>query len=175
MVFSDLLNTVYSGASAVPNKIMYYAVSNHPFCIAGTYDVAMDCLYPALGPPTPYPQYYALQLFASSTYLGLQNGGYMTSTAASSSDPTLLTTSFFTNAGDVIAIVNPSSTNYKGVSVVASNTSIASAQGTANTITGGTIGITTKAVSLAPLSNGYSTTVNVPAYSVVAVTIMPAK
>ena len=174
VVFADLLNSVYDGAPQVPSKILYYAVSNHPFCIAGVWDENMDCLYPSSGTPAPYPQYYALQLFASSSYLGLQNGGYMPRFAASSSDPTLLTTSFFNSAGVSIVIMNPTSTDYSNVSIVANHPNVPFGQGTVDTINDSAIGITTEPVSIFHTATGYITSViDVPPYSVVAFTITP--
>ena len=173
VVFADLLNSVYDGAPQVPTKILYYSISNHPFCIAGVWDADMDCVYPSSGAPTPYPQYYALQLFASNSYLGLQNGGYMTPSPASASDPALLTTSFWNNAGDAIVITNPTGTDYTGVSIVANHPNVPFGQGTVDTINDSAVGITTQSINVFHTPTGYITSVDVPAYSVVAVTITP--
>src|SRR5260370_11396889 len=76
----DFLNSVYAGASRVPNKVFYFAGSAPPyFCIVGTWNSNMDCNPSKL---QLYPQFYAYALLASPNYLGLSKGGYMARSAS---------------------------------------------------------------------------------------------
>jgi len=80
---SDMLNTVYSGTAHVPGQLTYYAAVSLPyFCVVGDWNANMDCSHNS-GSPVPYPQYYAYQLMASSSYLGMNQGGHMASSVSS--------------------------------------------------------------------------------------------
>jgi len=92
-------------------------------------DADSDCLYSTGADPVPYPQYYAFQLLASPSYLGLQGGGYM---ATSISTPTggggLATTAFYTTTQDAIVITNPTSASYPAINVTFSNPGVSASR-----------------------------------------------
>ncbi len=168
----DLLNTVYSGAAAVPNKVLYYAISNHPFCLLGVIDAQMGCHYPYDGSaPQPYPQYYALKLFGANAFLGLQSGGYMAK-SVSSAYPNLLATAFVAGGADTIVLVNPRSSDANGVSVTFQNPGVGG-NATLYTLNSSNPAIAATSVALSPANNGQSATVSVPSHSVVAVSVHP--
>jgi hypothetical protein len=169
----DYLNTVYSGSGAVPGKLFYYSASAFPdFCLIGTWDSEMSCQYPAGGTPVPYPSYHPYNLVSSPNYLGLVNGGNM---AVSVNPGTTLSglaaTAFYTASNDSILIVNPTSTSYSGVTVTFNNAGISSAQGSYYLIEGQNNTIVSVPVTLTPTSSGYSTSVDIPPYTTLAVSI----
>ncbi len=81
LYLTDMLDTVYNGVPIMPAKLFFFAGSAYPyFCLIGVKNGNNDCLYSAGATPVPYPQYYAFDLLASPTYLGLVNGGHMAKT-----------------------------------------------------------------------------------------------
>jgi len=168
---SNLLNSIYVGAKHVPARVYYFAGSAGPFCIAGTWDTAMDCDPKSL---QPYPQFYAFQLLAASGYLGLSAGGYMAaSVAPGSTQSGLMATAFYTSAKDAIVVVNPTNTAYPSVQVTANHSGIANAVGTQFLLNQANPQITSQSLPLTQISGGYTATISVPAYSIVAITIAP--
>ncbi len=169
---TDLLDSVYNGTSKVPDKLIYFAGSAYPwFCMIGVKDSNMDCLYSVGATPVPYPQYFTYQLLASSDYLGLSAGGYM---AKSLTPPTggggLATTAFYTPTQDGIIITNPTSTAYSQISVTFANPGFSSNQGTLYSIANGAQ-IKSTAISFATQGTSLSTTIDVPPYSVQAISL----
>jgi hypothetical protein len=168
----DMLDSVYNGVPQVPSKVFYFAGSAYPyFCLVGVKDGNNDCLYSAGATPVPYPQYYAFDLLASPSYLGLVNGGHM---ANSISPPTggggLATTAFYTASQDAIVIINPDSASYPQVTVTFANPGITSTQGTLYTIANGDqIGSST--ISFAVQGSSRTVTIDVPPYSVQAISL----
>ena len=167
-----MLDSIYNGAAHVPNKLTYFAGSAYPwFCMIGVRDTNMDCLYSAGATPVPYPQYYAYQLFASPSYLGLSAGGYM---AKSISTPTggggLATTAFYTAAQDAIVISNPTPTAYSQISVTFANPGFASTQGTLYTVVNGSQ-ISSSTISFSSSGTNRTTTIDLPPYSVQAISL----
>jgi Glycosyl hydrolases family 39 len=168
----DLLNSVYNGSAHMLNKLDYFAGNAYPyFCMIGVQDADSDCLYSTGADPVPYPQYYAFQLLASSSYLGLQGGGYM---AKSISTPTggggLATTAFYTATQDAIVITNPTSASYPAINVTFSNPGISSTQGILYTIENGAE-IDASNISFATQGTTRSATIPVPPYSVQAISL----
>ena len=169
---TDMLDSVYNGSARVPSRLYYFAGSAYPyFCLIGVQDTNMDCLYSAGATPVPYPQYYAYQLFGSSDYLGLSAGGYM---AKSISTPTggggLATTAFYTSTQDAIVIVNPTATAYSQISVTFTNPGFSNTQGTLYQIENGAA-ISSSTVAFATQGTNLSTTIDVPAYSIQAISL----
>jgi PKD repeat protein len=166
---ADFLNTVYSGASAGPSRLAYFNAVGSYFCIMGAYDADMDC-----NPSQTYlyPQFYAFALFASPSYLNLQAGGHMAvSVSPASTTSGLSATAFYTSSGDDVVIINPTSTSYSSVNVTLANPGLTSATGTMYLLNSTNADIASQSVSLSSVSGGYSTTVTVPAYSTVAVSL----
>lgn len=170
LVISDLLNAAYGSAHTVPGKILYYAISNPPFCVAGSLDGNMDCK--KAGSPQAYPQYYALKLFSDSNYLGLEQGGYMAASVQQSSNSGLVTTAFYTPGGDQMVIVNTSGNNYSNIPVAANNAGPTPSQATLYTLNSDNRTIATESLALTSNNNGgFTATVSVPPYSVVALSL----
>lgn len=171
---SDLLDTVYSGAAAVPGKLAYFSSNAYPyFCLIGTWDSYMDCQYSQGSSTTePYPQYYAYQLMASSQYLGLNAGGYL---AASISPPNdvggIVMSGFYTANSDDLLIVNPTSNNYSNLTVTIANPGFSSPQAVLYQIVNGNQ-ITSSSLSLTGSGTSYTATISVPQYTVMAIKIV---
>lgn len=167
---TDMLDAVYRGTPRVPEKLYYFAGNAYPyFCLIGVLDANNDCLYSAGATPVAYPQYYAYQLFSSQSYLGLSGGGYM---AKSISTPTggggLATTAFYTSTQDAVVIINPTSTSYPQITVTLANPGFSDTQGTLYQIQNGS-SINSTPVSFSSQGTSRSTTIDVPAYSVQAI------
>jgi len=169
---SDLLDTVYSGAAAVPGRLTYSAANAYPYsCLLGVWNSAMDCAYSPGSSPSPYPQYYAYQLLASPDYLDMGSGGFM---AASIAPPPgaggLAVTAFYTSTRDSILIVNPSSTSYSQITINARNIGLGSPQAVVYQIVNGNQ-IASSSLPLAASGSSYTGTISVPPYSVMAIAI----
>jgi hypothetical protein len=165
----DLLNVVYSGASAGPSVIEYYDAADKYFCLLGHWDAQMDCDRSEL---IPYPQFYAFQLFASPEYLDLQAGAYMAAAVSPASTTSgLSATAFYTVGANAVVVVNPTSTAYRAVTVTFQNPGLTSVCGTTYLVDGLHGQIATGPVSFSSTSGRYTTTVAVPAYGTVAVSM----
>jgi len=172
LYLTDMLNSAYAGTTHVPNNIDYFAGSAYPwFCIIGHPDTNSDCLNSVGATLAPYPQYYAFQLIASPQYLGLSAGGYM---AKSISTPSggggLATTAFYTGTKDAIVIINPTSTPYAQITVTFANPGLSGTQGNLYQIVNGTQ-ISKTPISFTGQGTTRSTTIDVPAHSVQAVSL----
>lgn len=166
---ADFLNSVYSGDSAPPRMYYFAGTSTPYFCIAGTWNSTMNCDPSTL---TLYPQFYALSLITSPSYLGLSEGGHMAASVSPiNTQSGLLATAFYTATKDSFVIVNPSGTSYSAVQVVAHNAGFTTGVGTQYLLNAANAKITSKALTLTSISGGFSATVAVPAYSTVAVSI----
>jgi hypothetical protein len=131
----------------------------------------MDCASTILD---PYPQYYAYKLFASTSYAGLEGGGYMAaSVSPGTTQSGLMATAFYTSSKDVIVIINPTSTSYSQVSVTLKKPGFSSPLGSQHLLNRTNRHITTQTLPLSQITGGYHGTVNVPAYSTVAVELKP--
>jgi Glycosyl hydrolases family 39 len=171
-VLVDFLNSYYAGANAAPARVFYYAGNAPPyFCIAGTWNSTMNCDSTSL---SFYPQYYAFQLMASTSYLGLSQGGHMAASVSPvNTQSGLLATAFFTGSKDVFVIVNPTATNYASVKIVANNAGFSNARGTRYVLNSANYQIAANSLTLSKISGGFSVYVKVPAHSTVAVTMAP--
>ena len=169
LAVTDFLNVVYSGAAHVPSQLGYFNSIGQYFCIMGKWNSAMDCNASVL---EPYPQFYAYKLFASPDYLDLQSGGHMASWVSPASTTSgLSATAFYTTSADSIVIVNPTATWYSSVNVSLNNAGLTSGKGTMYLIDQWHGQISSQAVTLKAASGSYSTAVEVPAYSTVAVSV----
>ncbi|HYK35166.1 PKD domain-containing protein [Alloacidobacterium sp.] len=169
LAITDFLNTVYSGATAVPTYLTYYSSQGKNFCVIGEWNSNMDCNPAAL---EPYPQFYAFALFASPDYLDLQAGGYMAaSVSPASSTSGLSATAFYTSTADNVVVINPTSTNYSTVTVNLTNPGITSPNGEIYLLDASHGKISNQAATIYAISGGYSVKVQVPPYSTVAVSV----
>jgi Glycosyl hydrolases family 39 len=167
---SDLLNTVYSGTPHLPGQLTYYAAVSLPyFCVVGDWNANMDCSH-ASGAPVPYPQYYAYQLMASSSYLGMNQGGYMASTI--SSLPVgrgIAATAFYTAKQDSILIVNPTSSSYSDT-VRFQNAGLPSPSATLYKVVGGK-SISKASLKLTESGGVFTAPITIPPYTVLGISI----
>jgi hypothetical protein len=175
LVVADLLNIAYSGTQQLPSRLSYYAAAGGTstigyFCLYGTYDSTMDCS--VTSGYSAYPQTYAYILLSSSAYLGLSSGGHMAlSVAPATTQIGPVATAFYNNTQNAIVIVNPTATNYPSLNVVFKNPGTTASSGTYYLLNSSNSQITSQQISLSPVASGYSTTIVLPRYSVVAVSI----
>jgi hypothetical protein len=158
--YISLLNS-----GAMPARTVYYSSSNPPFCIFGATYGDPSCAYPVTGNPVPEPQYYALSLLFSSSYLNLNAGGTIASSKSGVSS--LIVAGFATSAGDSIIIANPTGQAVSNLSVQFLNPTTKANSASVWTMQGGQP--VASSVWLFHRFNEYLATVNIPAYSVVAV------
>jgi hypothetical protein len=180
MVVQDSLNSVYSGASAVPARLMYFAAQSFfPtstvgatwFCLIGTIDSRMDCAYDPSN-AQPYPQYYAYDLIAGPNFLGLDAGGFMANSVTIANHAAgLIVTSFYTSNKLGIVISNPSGSDFNNVMVKAQHPGSIGSQGTMYLLNSSNPKISQQSVSLTSVSDGITTTISVPRLSVVAIAV----
>jgi hypothetical protein len=173
MVVADLLNSVYSGAQNVPGQISYFAASvpSGQFCLLGTIDAGMDCS--TAGILQPYPQYYAYQLLAEPNFLNLNSGGSMP-VSVSVPDP-LIGTGFYTPTGNAVVLVNPTGTDINGIKVSLANSGNVSSTALMYLLNSGNQPPSTNTVAMSASANALATTLNVPALSVVALSLPATK
>jgi glycosyl hydrolase family 39 (putative alpha-L-iduronidase)/centrosomal CEP192-like protein/ASPM-SPD-2-Hydin domain-containing protein len=171
---TDVLNSIYAGAHNVPAKLTYFAATAKPyFCLLGMVDANMDCLYPSSALWSPYPQYYAFDLLASPSFLGLSTGAYM---ATSVSPPTtqsgLAVTGWYNSTADVVLIVNSTSISYSQLNITVQNVGFVNPNATLYLLNSANPQISALPLALNSASGEYSVAVSVPAHSVLAVAIM---
>lgn len=164
--------TTYNGVAHMPNKMVYFAGSAYPwFCMIGVQDANSDCLHSEDSTPVPYPQYYAFQLLASPSYLGLAAGGFMArSISTLSGGGGLATTAFYSSTEDALVIANPTPASYSAINVVFANPGTTSTQGTLYTIENGAQ-INSSTISFAAQGTSRTVTIAVPPYSVQAISL----
>ena len=169
VAIADFLNVVYSGANAVPSQLSYFNSAGSYFCILGQWNETMNCDTSATD---PYPQYYAYKLFASPDYLDLQAGGNMAASVSPANTTWgLNATAFYTSAADDVVIINPTSTSYSSVAVNLTNTGLSSLSGTEYLLNRSNGQISSWGIKLYSTSSGYWATLDVPAYSTVALSV----
>jgi hypothetical protein len=168
---ADTLNTVYAGTQNVPAKLTYFSAStpSGAFCLVGTIDASMDCA--ASGPIAGYPQYFTHKLIGGSSYMNLNNGGFMAASISGTPMP-LVTTAFYTISGNAILLVNPAATDFNNLGVVVQNPGGVSPQGTMYVLNNANQSITSQNISFTLDGGSLSTLVNVPAYTVMGI-ILP--
>ena len=169
---ADLLSAVYAGAPQVPTHLLYFTSSKPEtgYCLYGGPDSMNSCGYSSGDAIHAYPQYYAYLLLSGANYLNLLNGGYL-ATSVSSSPTGLVVVGFFTASADNIFIVNPTSSQYPALTVLAQNAALPSVTGAYFLLNSANPQITTQALPLTPSGNGYAATIAVPAYSTAAISI----
>jgi hypothetical protein len=167
---SDMLNSVYSGAPQLPGQLTYYAAVSLPyFCVVGDWNANMDCSHNS-GAPVPYPQYYAYQLMASSSYLGMNDGGNMaTSISSVPAGRGLTATAFTTAKQDSILIANPTSAAFSDV-VRIENAGFGSPSATLYQVVDGK-SISTATLKLTESGTAFTTTITVPPYTVLGIAL----
>jgi hypothetical protein len=177
LIVAQLLNSVYSGSSQVPSRMIYYAATSNPnaFCLLGAANAAMDC---ATGDTatiiSPYPQMYAYQLLASPDYMDMASGGFMAksvtlSTAAGSQG--LVATAYYSAVSDSILIVNPTGLSFAGVTMQANNIGISSPRINLFTLNAANARISKWPASTIAVSGGSQIVFDLPPYSVIGITL----
>jgi hypothetical protein len=85
-----------------------------------------------------------------------------------------MATAFYTSAKNVIVIINPSNVNYTQVQVRANNVGSGFTKGTVYLLNNANRNITSSSLALSLVgTNSYTGRVDLPAYSVVAITVTP--
>jgi Glycosyl hydrolases family 39/Transmembrane protein 131-like N-terminal len=171
LYITDLLNSAYLGIR-VPGKMIYFAGTAYPWiCMVGVIDPNLDCLYSSKSVPQPYPQYYAYQLLSSRKYLGLMDGGYLAkSVAPPSGAGGLAVTAFYNASQDAILITNPTSATYSQMPVSLQNVGFGTPHAMLYQIVSGAL-INSSSLALTPQGTAYSATVDIPPYSVQAISV----
>jgi hypothetical protein len=155
----DHLNAGYT-AKSVPSQLVYFnSTSSKYFCVLGLVDTAMDC---AAG-SDPYPQFYALKLFAGT--LGLHDGGNL---AGSVSATGVVATAFYTKDADTVVLINPTSPAVT-VTLTLNHPGFVSAAATSYLLAGGSI--TSAPLVLQSSGSNYTAQVSLPAYSTLAISV----
>jgi len=167
---ADTLNAIYTGTQNVPAKLTYFSVStpSGEFCLVGNIDTAMDCANTT--PIAGYPQYFTHKLIASAPYMNLNNGGFMAGAISGTPAP-LVGTAFYTISGDAILLVNPTSTDYNNLAVVAQNAGVVSAQATLYILNNTNQSITAQNLNLTANGSSLAAIINVPAYTVIGIVL----
>jgi len=179
LFITDLLNSVndksspYGPAHAFPSGLAYFsAIPESPtasqFCLFGTWNSAMNCAQN--GSIQPYPQYYTYQLLSDSRFLDITNSAYITN-GVSVNSAGLIVSSFYTSTKDDVLIVNTSGTTYSQLTISLQNPGLVQPKSTVFTVDQSNPQIKTSSVNLSGGSGGYTTTVNVPAYAIVALSL----
>jgi hypothetical protein len=130
----------------------------------------MDCAISPSHAPTPYPQFYAYQLMASSEYLGLNSGGYLAaSVTPASAAAGLNVLAFFTGQGDSILIVNPTGQAMSEL-LTARNPGLSSPTANVYRIADGK-SIDRTSLALTQSGSDYAAQLTIPAYSVLGIAL----
>jgi hypothetical protein len=171
LYISDILDSVYWAGTRVPGQLTYYSANTNPyFCIVGNWNANMDCDLTQNQDPTPYPQYFAYQLMASSDYLGMNDGGYMAASVSPlARGAGIAVTSFFTAKQESILIVNPTGASLTEV-VAVSNSGFSSPSAMVYQVMNGQSISTTNL----PVTNSGTTlniSVSISAYSVLGIAL----
>lgn len=170
---ADILNSVYKGANEVPARMIYYSAINPPFCIMGVVDAAMDCARPTSGQTAqPYPQWYVYKMMFSPSFLDLQDGGNVATsiTPSSGAAPNLIAAAFYTKTSDSVIVINPTLSSYSGISVQFNSPGL-SGTASAYIINAANPHISTWSANTTSSSGSIKTTFNLPAYSVVGISL----
>jgi hypothetical protein len=177
LVIQDTLNTVFSGVSTVPARVLYFAAQNwYPdkkgtvwFCLVGTIDPLMDCAYSA-STAQPYPQYYAYNLLLGSNYLGLGGGGFLVSSTPKLNQAGVAVSAYYTAANDALVITNPTASDINNVAVNLQNTGNLPIA-TLYLLNSANPTISVQTLPVTRSGNGYTATISVPHYSVVGISL----
>lgn len=179
----DYLNAVkdkqssYGPASAVPAGLVFYSwdIPLHYLCMFGVYDAAMDCgiqNYPTI---QPYPEYFAYALLGATNYLNITDSAYVAN--AASANPTgVYVNGFYTRTLDSTAIVNTTTTDYTTLHVYLQNPGTVSvSQANLYTLAFNAASpgssISSKQVSLVPVTGGFMVTVHLPPDTMIGISL----
>src|SRR6185437_8033886 len=168
---ADMLNAAYTGASPLANAVYFSAnTASGRFCLVGLIDTNMDCAETA--PISGYPQYFLYKMLVGPGYLDMANGGFMAvsrvpGTAQAGTD----VTAFYTANMDSILIVNPTATTLLSVPINLSNSGAVSASGTMYLLNSTNQNITAQPITFSTNGAALQTTVNIPAYSVIGISL----
>lgn len=175
VVVADFMNVVAQG-SFPPSRIHYFAAgdSRNYFCLEAIPNGDPKlCAPPTEGQPydavyAPYPTLKAYELFCSPKYLNLESGFSVVNPPAAPSG--LLTLAVYTPTADSLVVINPTAAAISGLRVKLAHLGFRASHGQAFTLAN-------NALTAADVKVGggkeVTATVDVPAYSTVAVTVGP--
>jgi hypothetical protein len=175
VLISEMLNAVNDGASTVVDGLVYFmaASANNYFCLVGAPSSDYtNCQWPA-GSDGPtgdktyavYPSLLTFQMFAQNDALGIEDGGYVVHRPTA--PESLRTVALYTQSGDSVVLINPTSTDYPELKVQLKNVGLQHLQGESFVIVNNQLIRSTP--MLRPRKDGIETTVALPPYSTVAV------
>lgn len=175
---ADLLNVVndtkspFGAAQAPVGGLAYFTASEPPpgneFCLFGAWNSSMNCSMN--GPVQPYPQYYAYQLLSDPRFLDITNHGFITAQPVVKAAG-LTVSGFYTSTRDNVLIVNMSGTSYTGLTLGIKNPGITDPGAFVYILNQGNLQIGTSKLTPSAVMGGYVTTINIPAYSTVALSL----
>ena len=177
---ADLLNSVndktakYAAAAYLPAGLGYWAGSGvakggNYYCMFGMLDTSLDCSTNGIT-LQPYPQYYSYLLLGGKRYLGLTDSGYMVNSATTALKG-LVITDFYTRTKDNVLIINASGQAYSQVNIAVTETGTVKTSASYYILDQANPHISTQGVKLTSVNNGYIASVNLPAYSTVALSL----
>lgn len=175
LVITDMLNAALANTSPLSTKsviphLNYYMISDPmgQFCLFGVIDVAMDCANS--GSVQPYPQFYSYLLASNQQYLDMDNHGYLVSPVTVQLSG-ITAVGFYTHTKDDLLLVNTSSSVYRQLTIAIQNPGLVQAVGNIYTLNSANPHIASQRIALTSTGPGYTATVNVPAYSTVALSV----
>jgi Glycosyl hydrolases family 39 len=176
----DFLNSVidpsspYGSASSVPAGLSYYAwnLPSQYICLFGEINSSMNCS--TNGTLQPYPQYYTYDLFGDPRYMDITNGAYVAN-SVTVNPAGVYATAFYNNGHDNIVIVNTTGSAFSALQVLSQHLGgsvrIDATQFTLQYKQDPSNPITSQTVTLTMTGSGYQGSLNVPAYTTVALSI----
>jgi hypothetical protein len=175
MVVALILNSVYQGANELPSRLTYYAANQPTFCILGVLDTSMDCAHASTGTAAqPYPQWYTYKLIFTRSYLDLMDGGHVASSvtlSSAASSEGIIATAYYTPTMDSILVINPTASSFSGITLQINNSGFSSPTSSAHIINASNPQLSAWPVTTTSSSGGLKATFNLPAYSVVAISL----
>lgn len=170
MAVAQVFNSVYHGANQVPSNMTYFAAAQVTFCVLAIPDASWDCQKAVTGAQAqPYPQWYTYNLIFGGSYLDLKDGGHM----ASSVSPTpagLIAMAYYTPSSDSVLIINPTGNSFSPVTLQINNPG-GKSTATLYTLNAANPHVSSWPAHMLSVSGGTQTTFDVPAYSVLAVSL----
>lgn len=176
----DLLNSVNdtqsaNGPAQAPvGGLTYFTATEPPpsneFCLFGTWNAAMDCSLN--GQIQPYPQYYLYQLLGDPRFLDITNNGYVISAPVVKATG-LITCAFYSNTKDSMLFINTGATAYTQMTVGLQNPGGRQAATVASvyTLNAANPQIATQQMPASAFASGSIATINIPPYSIVALSL----
>lgn len=174
VVITEMLNSVNDGASRLPDGLVYFmsASGNNYFCLVGATGVDyVNCTLPSGGDAdkvyVEYPSLLTYQLFAQSSDLGIEDGGYVVPRPTVPSQ--LKAVALYTSTADSVVLINPWSTDYPELHLSLEHLGLQHLHGEVFTLVNNQL--IRSDLTLHALADKVAAEVSLPPYSTVAVKI----